>query len=252
MRERGGLVNSTDLASYSATWHAPADVHWQGRRVLTRGGLSGVPAVLQRLPALAKVAPARRVVALVHALDGRRGPETHTTNLVAVDAEGNACVLTTSLGLGSGDWLPGLDLHLNSMLGERDLVVGPLDPGARMESMMAPTVVLDGDGLELAIGAAGGTRLRTALVTVLAGIVDEGLAPQDAVDRPRVHPADAVVNAEPGVDEDGLAALEASGRQVRRWPDRHHYFGGVSAVARAAPAADPRRSGAAVAARPAG
>ena len=35
-----------------------------------------------------------------------------------VDGDGNACVLTTSLGLGSGDWVPGLDLHLNSMLGE--------------------------------------------------------------------------------------------------------------------------------------
>ena len=55
--------------------------------------------------------------------------------------------------------------------------------------MMAPTLVLDGDGLALAIGAAGGTRLRTALVTVAAGILDEGLEPQAAVDRPRVHPA---------------------------------------------------------------
>jgi gamma-glutamyltranspeptidase/glutathione hydrolase len=252
MRERGGLVNRTDLSSYAAVWHAPASVEWHGRRVLTRAGLSGVPAALQRLPALAKLPPARRVVALVRALDGGHAPETHTTNLVAVDADGNACVLTTSLGLGSGDWLPGLDLHLNSMLGERDLVVGPLDPGARMESMMAPTVVLDAAGLELAIGAAGGTRLRTALVTVLAGIVDEGLAPQDAVDRPRVHPADAVVNAEPGVDEGGLEALETSGRSVRRWPEQHHYFGGVSAVARTGPAADPRRSGAAAEARPAG
>ena len=36
-----------------------------------------------------------------------------------------ACVLTTSLGLGSGDLLPGLDLHLNSMLGETDLLRGP-------------------------------------------------------------------------------------------------------------------------------
>ena len=38
------------------------------------------------------------------------------------------------------------------------------------------------------------------------------------------------MNAEPGVDEDGLAALEAAGRTVRRWAERHHYFGGVSAV----------------------
>ena len=127
------------------------------------------------------------------ALDGSAGPETHTTNLVAVDAEGSACVLTTSLGLGSGDYLPGLDVQLNSMLGEIDLLTGPLEPGERMQSMMAPSVVLDADGLVLALGSAGGTRLRTALVTVAAGILDEGLEPQEAVDRPRVHPAGDVV-----------------------------------------------------------
>jgi gamma-glutamyltranspeptidase / glutathione hydrolase len=105
--------------------------------------------------------------------------------------------------------------------------------------------VLGGGELELAIGAAGGTRLRTALLTVAAGILDEGLAPQDAVDRPRVHAAAGVANAEPGVDEGGLAQLEAQGLEVRRWPERHHYFGGVSAVGESG-AADPRRSGAAL------
>ena len=113
----------------------------------------------------------------------------HTTNLTVVDADGNACVLTTSLGLGSGDWLPGLDLHLNSMLGEADLIREPLEPGERMPSMMAPTLVFDADGLELAIGAAGGTRLRTALVGVLGAILRRRLEPQAAVDRPRFHPA---------------------------------------------------------------
>jgi gamma-glutamyltranspeptidase/glutathione hydrolase len=121
-----------------------------------------------------------------------------------------------------------------------------------MESMMAPSVVLDGDRLALAIGAAGGTRLRTALVTVAAGILDEGLEPQAAVERPRVHPAGAVVNAEPGVDEDGLALLAARGRELRRWPALHHYFGGVSALGETGAAADPRRSGAALPASTAG
>ena len=110
--------------------------------------------------------------------------------------------------------------------------------------MMAPTLALDADGLALAAGAAGGTRLRTALALVLAGILDERLAPQAAVDRPRFHPAGDVVNAEPGVDEDALTTLEASGRTVRRWTALHHYFGGVSVVARGGAAADPRRSGA--------
>ena len=151
------------------------------------------------------------------------------------------CVLTSSLGLGTGDFLAGLDLHLNSMLGEVDLVRAPLEPGERMESMMAPSLALGGDGLVLAIGSAGGTRLRTALVGVAAGILDEGLEPVAAVARPRFHRAGDVVNAEPGVDEQALASSSV-GLQVRRWPAQHHYFGGVSLVARRR-CGDPRRSG---------
>jgi gamma-glutamyltranspeptidase/glutathione hydrolase len=237
--ERDGLLTADDLRSYRAHCGEPLEVPWRGRRVLTRGGLSGMRDALQRFdtPGL---------LALIDALDVPHAPETHTTNLVAVDAEGSACAITTSLGLGSGDWLPGLDLHLNSMLGETDLLRGALAPGARMHSMMAPTLVLDDEGLALAIGAAGGTRLRTALLTVLAGVVDDAATPQSAVERPRVHPAADVVNAEPGVDEDVLAALEARGRLVRRWPELHHYFGGVSALGRRGAAADPRRSGASI------
>ena len=111
--------------------------------------------------------------------------------------------------------------------------------------MMAPTLAFDRDGLLLAAGAAGGTRLRTALLGVIAGILDEGLSAADAVARPRFHPAPEVVNAEPGVDEAALALLEERGRLVRRWPGPHHYFGGVSVVSRSGSAGDPRRNGAA-------
>jgi gamma-glutamyltranspeptidase / glutathione hydrolase len=246
--ERGGLLTRGDLAAYEARWAEPVEVPWAGTRFLTRGGLSAVPEALRRLPALRALPPAARVLALLDALEAAPGPETHTTNLVAVDAAGNACVLTTSLGLGSGDWLPGLDLHLNSMLGETDLLHGPLVPGRRMQSMMAPSLAVDDGGLALALGAAGGTRLRTALVGVAAAILDEGAEPQEAVDRPRAHAAVDAVNAEPGVDEEALAALEAAGRTVRRWPARHHYFGGVSGIGRRGAAADPRRSGAVVSA----
>src|ERR671938_2035325 len=106
--------------------------------------------------------------------------------------------------------------------------------------MMAPTLAVDAEGLVLAAGAAGGTRLRTALLGVAAGILDEGLTADAAVARPRFHPAPEVVNAEPGVDEAALAQLEARGRTVRRWPERHHYFGGVSVVSRNGIAGDPR------------
>jgi gamma-glutamyltranspeptidase / glutathione hydrolase len=246
---RGGRLTADDLARYEARWTEPVQVERGSREILTRAGLSGMPSTLERLPSLQGLTAAERTILLLAALDGAPAPETHTTNLVTADEDGNACVLTTSLGLGSGDWLPGLDLHLNSMLGEVDLLVGSLEPGERMQSMMAPTIVLDRHGLALAIGAAGGTRLRTALVGVMAAILDEGVEPQEAVDRPRAHVAAGVVNAEPGVDEDALARLEAGGLAVRRWPALHHYFGGVSGIGRRSAAADPRRSGAALSAR---
>ena len=237
--ERGGVVTREDLAAYRATWSEPVEVAFAGTRFLTRSGLSGVPEALVLLP------PAADVVALVETLDRPTDADGDTTNLVSVDADGNACVITTSLGLGSGDYLPGLDLHLNSMLGEADLVRGEARPGRRMSSMMAPSIALDEHGLALAVGAAGGTRLRTALVGVASAVLDRGVHPQEAIDAGRAHPVGGLVHAEPGVSEDGLAELERRGRSVRRWPARHHYFGGVSAIGRSGPAADPRRSGAA-------
>jgi len=235
--ERGGVVTREDLAGYRAVWSDPVEVGFAGTRFLTRAGLSGVPGTLGSLP------PAADVVALVEALEVAADKSGDTTNLVTVDADGSACVLTTSLGLGSGDYLPGLDLHLNSMLGEADLVRGEVRPGRRMSSMMAPSIALDGNGLALAIGAAGGTRLRTALVGVTSAILERDAHPQEAIDAGRAHPVGGLVHAEPGVSEEGLAELERRGRSVRRWPSRHHYFGGVSAIGRSGPAADPRRSG---------
>jgi gamma-glutamyltranspeptidase/glutathione hydrolase len=237
VEERDGVLTRGDLERYEPSWSTPAEVPFAGRRIATRAGLSGVPETLERFD------PAGGDDALLAALEPM-GDIGHTTNLTVVDADGNACVITTSLGLGSGDFLPGLDLHLNSMLGEVDLVLGELRPHERMQSMMAPTLVLDDDGLELAIGAAGGTRLRTALVGVLGSVLHGGLAPQAAIDRPRFHATDGVLNAEPGVDESFLARVEARGGVVRRWAARHHYFGGVSAVGRGGAGADPRRSGA--------
>ncbi len=241
MADRGGLVTREDLREYRAEWSEPVEVSWAGARLLTRGGLSEVPETFARL--CLYDGEAERARGLAEALAGG-GTGGHTTNFCVVDAEGSACVVTTSLGLGSGDWLPGFDVHLNSMLGETDLVRGELVPGERMGSMMAPTLAFDGDGPALAIGAAGGTRLRTALVGVAAGILHEGLAPQVAIERPRFHPAGPVVHAEPGVSEEAIAALEEAGFAVRRWPALHHYFGGVSALGRRGGGADPRRSGA--------
>ena len=97
--------------------------------------------------------------------------------------------------------MPGTGMHLNNMLGEQDL--NPLgfhlhDPGARVPSMMAPTVVLrDGDP-EIAIGSAGSNRIRSAILQTVLGVVDHGLPAQEAVSAPRLHVEERQVDAEPG------------------------------------------------------
>jgi len=247
--ERGGLLTRADFDAYEPRWTDPIELAYAGGRLATRSGLSAVPETVQRLPRLNDLDDTERVLALFDAFGTAADLHGDTTNVSVVDREGNACAFTSSLGLGSGDFVPGLDLHLNSMLGEADLLRGRLEPGARMQSMMAPLLAFDGDGLSLAAGAAGGTRLRTALLTVVAGVLDEGLPAGAAVERPRFHAALDVVNAEPGVDEAALERLESGGCKVRRWPAPHHYFGGVSVVSRAGAAGDPRRSGAAATTR---
>ena len=246
MAERGGLVTREDLAAYDVQWRDAARGSYREHRLYTRDSPFEPIRVLAQLPRLARRSAEDRAVALADALappplDG------HTTNLVVVDDDSNACVLTTSLGLGSGDWLPGYDLHLNSMLGEVDLLVAPLVAGERMASMMAPTLGFFDGELALATGAAGGTRLRSALVQVISGVLDERLCARDAVERPRLHRTGGVVHLEPGFEHAVPDALRARGYDVRVWDAQHHYFGGVSAIAPSGPAADPRRSGAAAA-----
>jgi gamma-glutamyltranspeptidase / glutathione hydrolase len=237
MDERSGLVTQKDLGAYEPLWAEPVRAEYLGITLSTRAALNSP------LPVLATLSDSNPV-ALALALRGE-DRDGDTTNLTVVDREGNAVVLTTSLGLGSGDWVPGFDLHLNSMLGEADLLVGELAPGERMASMMAPMIGIDDGGLAIAAGAAGGTRLRSALVQVLAGVLDEGLSPEAAVRRPRLHPIGRLVHLEPGFDDRVPELLEGAGFEIRLWSEQHHYFGGVSVVGRSGAAADPRRSGAA-------
>jgi gamma-glutamyltranspeptidase / glutathione hydrolase len=241
----GVVLTADDLRAYRARWNDPVLVEFHGHRVATRGGLSGVPELLARFPRLAGLTETERVHRLVEALETTATAGEHTTNVAAVDRHGRACVLTHSLGVGAGVWVPGFDVQLNNLLGESDIAFGEPEPGDHLESRMAPSLAFDAQGLALAIGSAGATRLRTALSTVLSSVLVEGFAPDEAAARPRLHPTPDVVDAEPGVDEAGFAELEARGRTVRRWERIHHYFGGVSLVGRDGAAGDPRRSGAA-------
>jgi gamma-glutamyltranspeptidase / glutathione hydrolase len=152
-------------------------------------------------------------------------------------------VITTSLGLGSGVWVPGYGVHLNSMLGEGELVRGLVHPGIRMGSMMSPLIALDDHGQLAAIaGAAGGSRIRPALVQCVLRML-HGAAPQEAIDAPRLAALPDLVRLEPGFFSHVIRSLEADGYKTAIADHRDPYFGGVSALSPRGGGADPRRGG---------
>lgn len=175
---------------------------------------------------------------------------TGTTHVSAIDSEGGMASLSSSNGSGSGVVIPGTGIMLNNMLGESDLNpggFGSLPPGVRMTSMMAPTLIIDGDRPVASLGSAGSNRLRSAILAVVAGMVDFGAGPAEAVARPRVHHEGGGVDVEGGVPEQAVQALRDADFDLRLWTESNLYFGGVSAVGQTPggleAAGDPRRGG---------
>jgi gamma-glutamyltranspeptidase/glutathione hydrolase len=241
----GGVLSHADLAKYGVLEVPAGAAAFAGHTVHARTDLNDTLGAFASLPAdLAALGAGARAVALTRALGG---PEERgdTTNVTVVDTDGNACVVTTTLGLGAGVWLPGYGVHLNSMLGEGELLRGVPRPGDRVSSMMCPLVVTDGRGLALAAGAAGASRIRTALLHTVAGVLVDGRTPAEAVAYPRIHPVAGLAHLEPGIPPDVVAALAAAGYRIRQWDSYDHYFGGASVIGRGGAGADPRRGGAA-------
>jgi gamma-glutamyltranspeptidase/glutathione hydrolase len=243
VRAAGGALGPADLAAYrvaeTVVDHAPL----AGYRVHGRHDLNRTVDTIGALPYdLSRPSRAPAVASALRNKGAQRLGET--TNVSVVDPDGNACVITTTLGLGAGVWLPGLGINLNSMLGEGELLSEDLLPGQRMSSYMCPLVVIAPDGgLAVAAGSAGASRIRTALVDTLLGVLVDGLSVPDAIARPRFHVVEDTVHAEAGCPPAELAALAEAGWQVVEWPEINHYFGGVTAVGRAGAAGDPRRGG---------
>ncbi len=288
--ERGGLISERDLAEYRVVERDAARAEYRGREVLTNPPpSSGGILIAYALDLLERLGYSGDVRTLVEVMDRTNKARTDefvqglqsegylerfmhkealeraatdigsrlgsTTHIAVLDADGACASVTCSNGSCSGVVVPGTGVHLNNMLGEEDLNPGGFhrhEPGRRIPSMMAPTVVLRDGRPEAALGSAGSNRIRSAILQTILGVVDDGLPAQAAVDRPRVHWEGRSVEAEPGVDEKALEAFERDGWPVQRFRERNLYFGGVQAVARdpatgaLSGGGDPRRGGAAV------
>jgi gamma-glutamyltranspeptidase/glutathione hydrolase len=224
---------------------------------LHRGGLPGVLLSDERVE-LAAAAIERRG-ARAGVLEPSGLPST--THLSVLDADGNAASLSSSLGCGSGVFVPGTGIHLNNMLGEVDLNphghgAGPV--GRRLTSMMSPSVLLLAGRPRLVVGSAGSERLRGAILQTVVNVADHDFRLQAAIEAPRSHLAGDVLHVEGGHDERELERLETMGYTLARWPgpERNLFFGGVAAVGRRADGTleavgDVRRGGAGVVVAPA-
>jgi gamma-glutamyltranspeptidase/glutathione hydrolase len=271
MAAGGGLLTADDLAGYRVVERAPLEVHWRGHRLLTNpppafGGelvALGLLLLEERAGWPAPAGSVDHAVALAEAMvatDGareagavgtelaRRRSTGGTTHVSIRDAEGSVATMTSSNGEGSGWVIPGTGVIANNMMGEDDLHPEGFHavlPGQRVSSMMAPSVVVDAHGdSQLVLGSGGSKRIRTALLQVVAGVVDQGRSLHDAVAAPRLHWDGEELHVEPGWSDDVVAALAARW-PLRRWSQRDLFFGGVHAVAPGAAAGDPRRGGSA-------
>jgi gamma-glutamyltranspeptidase/glutathione hydrolase len=246
VRDQGGVLGPADLAGYRVRELPVHRARLGGRSIFGRRDLNATLPTLASLPDhLGDLPRGERACVLADAMRGYgRQRLGDTTNVTAVDDDGNACVVTTTLGLGSGVWLPGLGVHLNSMLGEGELLTTDLVAGGRMGSMMCPLVAVGEEGrLELAAGSAGASRIRTALAHTLVSVLLDGSSMRTAIEAPRFHVIDDVVHVEPGYPCEELDALAGHGYRVNHWDHVSHYFGGVSGVGLAGSAGDPRRGG---------
>jgi gamma-glutamyltranspeptidase/glutathione hydrolase len=175
-----------------------------------------------------------------------------TTHVSVLDSDGLAVSCTCSNGSGSGVVVPGTGISLNNMLGEMDL--NPLgvehnSGGERVTSMMSPTIVLEDGHPRVVAGSAGSNRIRSAILQTVVNVLDHGMKIEDAVQSPRVHFEDGTVQAEPGIDQLALDAIQTAGIPVTQWDRKNLFFGGCQAVGRdpageLAGGGDPRRGGA--------
>lgn len=164
-----------------------------------------------------------------------RWPLGNTTHISVIDEAHNAASVTTSHGEGNGVCVPSTGIVLNNLLGEEDINPQGFhqwEPGTRLPSMMAPTILLRQKNPILVMGSAGSNRLRTAIVQTIAKIIDGKMTINRAVNGPRIHWERGRLDVEPGLPKQTLKALEKREPHQVHWKENNLFFGGLHAVMR--------------------
>jgi gamma-glutamyltranspeptidase/glutathione hydrolase len=179
-----------------------------------------------------------------------------TTHLVAIDAEGNAVSMTSTIEseFGSKIFVRGFllnnqltDFSLSPTDAQGRVVANRVEPRKRPRSSMAPIIVLKDDKPYLLIGSPGGSSIILYVAKTLIGVLDWQLDIQQAIALPNMGSRNREIELEQGSDLERLQqSLRQSGHRVSIAPSPS----GVHAIMIQPDAlyggADPRREGVAL------
>lgn len=212
--------------------------------------------LLRRDTALPEVAPG--APAFDHALnlaDGAALELPATSQIVIVDAFGNALSMTTTIENGFGARLMVRGFLLNNELTDFSFrshrdglpVANRVEPGKRPRSSMAPTILRRAGRPVLVLGSPGGSRIIGYVAKTIVAHLDWGMDVQQAVALGHLVNRFGPYDLEPGRVGDGLAdALAALGFTI----ERRVLNSGLAAISLGPSGlrggADPRREGVAL------
>jgi gamma-glutamyltranspeptidase/glutathione hydrolase len=251
-------LDEEDLASYRPRWVEPLRIDYRGHEVLelpppTQGiaaleGLGLLAGLEPDLPTKIRCVRLALEDAFAHVRDGadvrglihpdylaRRRQEIDaptaelrggTVYLCAVDENRMAVSFIQSLfhGFGSGVVATGTGVVLQSR-GACFAVGGKVEPGRRPYHTIIPGMLLRDRTLLGPFGVMGGFLQAQAHVQLVSAVVDDGLDPQAALDRPRFRVDGEEVHLEEGLWPQA-EELEQAGIRVALDPDTPAFGGG--------------------------
>ena len=128
--------------------------------------------------------------------------KTETTHYSIVDRDGNAVSTTYTINgrFGAVVIAPGTGFFLNDEMDDFTIKLGvknlyglvqgatnAIAPGKQPLSSMSPTLVTKDGKTFLVLGSPGGSRIISITLQAALNIIDHGMAPQEAIDAPRMH-----------------------------------------------------------------
>jgi gamma-glutamyltranspeptidase/glutathione hydrolase len=271
-------LDEDDLAAYAPSWVEPLRLAYRGTEVAelpppTQGvvALEALGLLERSSPSLASrircvklaledgfahVRDGADVSELIDAayLDRRRGgaeapvtePPGGTVYLCAVDEDRMAVSFIQSLyeGFGSGVVAPGTGVALQNR-GACFAVSGAVEPGRRPYHTIIPGMLLRDGKLLGPFGVMGGFIQAQAHLQFVSALVDDGLDPQAALDRPRFRVDGDLVRLEEGLWERD-ADLEQLGYRTVRETNTYGFGGGQAILVQGdalVGGSDPRKDG---------